>query len=138
MQEEQNKVVHKEEEKKDENCGDGEISVPPPNALLLMRCRSAPAKSWLKESEEEGGNNNEKENNSQKEKEKEKELAQTHVKKGQSLKSLMEEDNNNNKENLVVMRYHSDYYGISTDIARETWIVGGLTDPMSRSRSWKR
>ncbi|KEH34905.1 hypothetical protein MtrunA17_Chr3g0115671 [Medicago truncatula] len=138
MQEEQNKVVHKEEEKKDENCGDGEISVPPPNALLLMRCRSAPVKSWLKESEEEGGNNNEKENNSQKEKEKEKELAKTHVKKGQSLKSLMEEDNNNNKENLVVMRYHSDYYGISTDIARETWIVGGLTDPMSRSRSWKR
>lgn len=138
MQEEQNKVVHKEEEKKDENCGDGEISVPPPNALLLMRCRSAPAKSWLRESEEEGGNNNEKENNSQKEKEKEKELAQAHVKKGQSLKSLMEEENNSKKENLVVMRYHSDYYGISTDIARETWIVGGLTDPMSRSRSWKR
>jgi len=139
MQEEQNKVVHKEEEeKKDGNCGDGEISVPPPNALLLMRCRSAPAKSWLRESEEEGGNNNEKENNSQKEKEKEKELAKTHVKKGQSLKSLMEEENNNKKENLVVMRYHSDYYGISTDIARETWIVGGLTDPMSRSRSWKR
>ncbi|XP_057794596.1 uncharacterized protein LOC131010908 [Salvia miltiorrhiza] len=26
---------------------------PPPNALLLMRCRSAPAKSWLEEREEE-------------------------------------------------------------------------------------
>jgi hypothetical protein len=139
LQEEQNNKIDKEEEKKEEN-GDGEIVVPPPNALLLMRCRSAPAKSWLRESEEEGGNNNEKEKNSQKDKqkEKEKELAQTHVKKGQSLKSLMEEEERNNKENLVVMRYNSDYYGISTDIATETWIVGGLTDPMSRSRSWKR
>lgn len=26
---------------------------PPPNALMLMRCRSAPAKSWLEEREEE-------------------------------------------------------------------------------------
>ncbi|KAK2442390.1 hypothetical protein QL285_013586 [Trifolium repens] len=140
LQEEQNNKVDKEEKEKKEENGDGEIAVPPPNALLLMRCRSAPEKSWLRESEEEGGNNNEKEKNSQKDKqkEKEKELAQTHVKKGQSLKSLMEEEERNNKENLVVMRYNSDYYGISTDIATETWIVGGLTDPMSRSRSWKR
>ncbi|KAI5407975.1 hypothetical protein KIW84_053997, partial [Lathyrus oleraceus] len=118
--------------------GDGEISVPPPNALLLMRCRSAPAKSWLTESEEEGGNNNVKDNNSHKEKEREKELEQTHVKKGQSLKSLMEEEKINKKENLLVMRYNPEFYGISTDIAAETWIVGGLPDPMSRSRSWKR
>ncbi|XP_045803377.1 amyloid-beta-like protein [Trifolium pratense] len=133
LQEEHNTEAHIEEQKKEQNS-DGEIAVPPPNALLLMRCRSAPAKSWLEESEEEGGNNNEKEKNSQKEKE----IAQTHVKKGQSLKSLMEEEERNNKENLVVMRYNSDYYGISTDIATETWIVGGLTDPLARSRSWKR
>lgn len=141
LQEEQKNEVHKEEEEKKENGDEGEeISAPPPNALLLMRCRSAPAKSWLeksKEEEEEGVNSNdEKEKNSQKEKEKE---VKRNVKKGQSLKSLMEEENRNKKENLVVMRYNnSGYYGISTDIATETWIVGGLTDPMSRSRSWKR
>ncbi|KAL5076549.1 hypothetical protein RYX36_015533 [Vicia faba] len=144
LQEDQNNEVHKEEEKKEETVdGDGAIPVPPPNALLLMRCRSAPAKSWLTESEEEEHeNNNEKQNNSHKDKEKEKEkekvLAQTHAKKGQSLKSLMEEEKINKKENLVVMRYNPDFYGISTDVAAETWIVGGLPDPISRSRSWKR
>lgn len=142
LQEDQNNEVHKEEGKKEETGdgdGEGQISVPPPNALLLMRCRSAPAKSWLTESEEEeGGNNNEKQNNSHKAKEKEKELPQTHVKKGQSLKSLMEEEKINKKENLVVVRYNPEFYGISTDVAAETWIVGGLPDPVSRSRSWKR
>ncbi|CAK8566333.1 unnamed protein product [Lathyrus sativus] len=144
LQENQNNEVHKEEEKKEEigdgdEDGDGEIPVPPPNALLLMRCRSAPANSWLTEREEEvHGNNNEKENISHKEKVIEKELSQTHVKKGQSLKSLMEEETTNKKENLLVMRYNPEFYGISTDIAAETWIVGGLPDPMSRSRSWKR
>lgn len=34
---------------------------PPPNALLLMRCRSAPAKSWLEEREEEEGERSESE-----------------------------------------------------------------------------
>lgn len=32
---------------------DAPCAPPPPNALLLMRCRSAPAKSWLEEREEE-------------------------------------------------------------------------------------
>ena len=33
--------------------GNGEPAVSPPNGLLLMKCRSAPAKSWLEEKEEE-------------------------------------------------------------------------------------
>ena len=119
-----------------------ESNVPPPNALLLMRCRSAPAKSWLKESE--GGDNHDEEQGKEEEggagkgKEKEeKEKAEVVIKRGQSLKSLMEEEKRK-KENLVVMRYDPDIYEISSDIAKETWIVGGLRDPLSRSRSWKR
>lgn len=148
LQEDQNvNGVDKEVTTTEENdgllsSGGGEVPVPPPNALLLMRCRSAPAKSWLRESSEGGGDgNDEKEENSSKEKmeEKGKAEAQVVIKKGQSLKSLMEEEKRK-KENLVVMRRDSDnnYYGISSDIATETWIVGGLRDPMSRSRSWKR
>lgn len=52
LQEEQSKnkeIIKKEEENINEDC----VQVPPPNALLLMRCRSAPAKSWLEEREEE-------------------------------------------------------------------------------------
>uniref|UniRef100_A0A803NLU7 Uncharacterized protein n=1 Tax=Cannabis sativa TaxID=3483 RepID=A0A803NLU7_CANSA len=51
-----------------------------------------------------------------------------------SLKCLMEAENNE----LVVMRYDTDFYKISSDIAKETWVVGGIRDPFSRSRSWKR
>ncbi|KAL2339895.1 hypothetical protein Fmac_007835 [Flemingia macrophylla] len=92
------------------------VSVPPPNALLLMRCRSAPAKSWVREEE----------NYQERQKEE---------KKGQSLKSLMEEENNNS--NMVLMRYDSDFYDVSSDVAKETWIVGGIRDLMSRTRSCK-
>lgn len=103
-------------------------SVPPPNALLLMRCRSAPAKSWLEEKEEE---EDKEECHQQKGLEKEE-------RKGKiTLKSLMDEEKMK-KENLVVMTYGSDLYNISTEIAKETWVVGGMKDPISRSRSWKR
>lgn len=96
-------------------------SAPPSNALLLMRCRSAPAKSWLEEREEED----------KREEERKEKLA-------------MEEEMEMKKkrENLVVMRYYennNDFYKISSDIAKETWVVGGIKDPvLSRSRSSKR
>lgn len=141
LQENQNSGFHREDEKKKGKVGDdvSEVgpSVPPANALLLMRCRSAPAKSWLQEnhreakSEEEG---KEKENDEKGGKEK------AALKKGRSLKSLMDEEKRKRSESLVVMKYDSDsdYYEISSDIAKETWIVGGISDPLSKSRSWKR
>ncbi|KAI4307374.1 hypothetical protein L6164_030573 [Bauhinia variegata] len=133
LQENQNNGLCREERKDkdvvEEDGSTAEPTVPPPNALLLMRCRSAPAKSRLKEIE-----GREKEENGNKDEGKEK----VEVKKGQSLKSLLEEEKRK-KENLVVMRYESDsdFYKISSDIAKETWIVGGLRDAISRSRSWK-
>ncbi|KAL6176962.1 hypothetical protein ACLB2K_053594 [Fragaria x ananassa] len=113
-------------------------SVPPPNALLLMRCRSAPAKSWLEEKGEE-------ENNDHEEKEDKQECQEANISEKQerkgkiTLKSLMDEEKMKKmNENLVVMTYGSDLYNISTEIAKETWVVGGMKDPISRSRSWKR
>ncbi|XP_021900823.1 uncharacterized protein LOC110816804 [Carica papaya] len=101
-------------------------AAPPPNALLLMRCRSAPAKSWLEEKEED------EEDDAEEEKEEE-------MKKGKDLKSLMEEETmRKKKESLVVMRYDTDFYKFSSDVVKETWVVGGMRDPLSRSRSWKR
>ncbi|XP_057490967.1 uncharacterized protein LOC130776733 [Actinidia eriantha] len=103
---------HKEEEEEDvvAECG------PPPNALLLMRCRSAPAKSWLEEREEE-------------EREREEESGRLEV-------DLEEIKRSNSLE--VVMRYDTDFYQLSSDVAKETWVVGDLRDQLSRSRSWKR
>ncbi|CAN6542723.1 unnamed protein product [Malus baccata var. baccata] len=149
------------EDKKERNCtpnfddgvGIGSTSeapaaaVPPPNALLLMRCRSAPAKTWLeeKEEEEEDDEEDEEEDDDEDEEEEdgddeggenglEKEEKQAKV----TLRSLMEEDKQKKKmENLVVRAYDSDLYNISSDIAKETWVVGGLKEAISRSRSWK-
>ncbi|KAK9080813.1 hypothetical protein SSX86_000571 [Deinandra increscens subsp. villosa] len=77
--------------------------VPPSNALLLMRCRSAPTKSVLQEEDEEddGG------------------------KKRENLKELME--------------CEDDFYKLSCDIAKETWVVGGINkDSFSRTQTSKR
>lgn len=109
-------------------------SVPPPNALLLMRCRSAPAKSWLEEKEEEEDHEEEED---KEECHRQKGLEKEERKGKITLKSLMDEEKMK-KENLVVMTYGSDLYNISTEIAKETWVVGGMKDPISRSRSWKR
>ncbi|XP_028756570.1 uncharacterized protein LOC114716598 [Neltuma alba] len=137
LQENQNTGFHGEDEKQKGKVGDdgseAEPTVPPPNALLLMRCRSAPAKSWLQENQEGKSAEPEKEKASDEKVDKEK----VELKKGRSLKSLMDEEKRK-KENLVVMKYDSDFYEISSDIAQETWIVGGLSDPLSKSRSWKR
>ncbi|GMJ02481.1 hypothetical protein like AT1G78110 [Hibiscus trionum] len=109
-----------EDEEYQENLNDlvndDEAASPPPNALLLMRCRSAPAKARQEENEEDEN-------------------------KTKKLNSLMEEKTRKTKERLVVMGYEyeygRDFYKISTDIAKETWVVGGMKDPLSRSRSWK-
>ncbi|KAJ6398820.1 hypothetical protein OIU77_019565 [Salix suchowensis] len=112
-------------------------SVPPPNALMLMRCRSAPAKSWQEEEDEE--EEEEEYEEEEEDEEEEEEEGKEEEKKGKSLKGLMEEERRNSKtEKVVVMGYDTDFYKLSTDIAKETWVVGGMRDPLSRSRSWKR
>ncbi|XVF39499.1 hypothetical protein PTKIN_Ptkin01aG0039500 [Pterospermum kingtungense] len=145
LQENQNNGFYKEDQKKDKERShdvdvvdddDQAAAIPPPNALLLMRCRSAPAKSWLeenrvKENEENIENNEEEEDEGECKRKDEKKTTK-------NLRSLMEEENRKTKESLVVMRYDPDFYKISSDIAKETWLVGGIKDPLSRSRSWKR
>ncbi|XVE60474.1 hypothetical protein DITRI_Ditri05aG0131700 [Diplodiscus trichospermus] len=129
LQENQNNGFYKEEKKEqrrsNDHVDDHQAAVPPPNALLLMRCRSAPAKSWLGENRVHAN------------KEEEEECKRKAEKKTNNLRSLMEEENIKMKENLTVMRYDHDLYKISSDIAKET-LGGGIKDPVSRSRSWKR
>ncbi|KAG2322767.1 hypothetical protein Bca4012_058230 [Brassica carinata] len=125
QEEEQNTIKNHEKCVADENS-DAEPAVPPPNALLLMRCRSAPAKSWL---EERMQVKTEQENREEEAEDQEMSMK----KKKKDLRSLMEEE----KMELVLMRYDTEYYRLSSDIAEETWVVGGVQDPLSRSRSWK-
>ncbi|XP_010498686.1 PREDICTED: uncharacterized protein LOC104776344 [Camelina sativa] len=118
-------------DEKENAFSDVETAVPPPNALLLMRCRSAPVKNWLEEKKaetEEGGN-------TEKLSGREEEENDT-VRKKKDLRSLMEEETK--KMNLVVMDYDTNYYKLSADIAKETWVVGEIQDPLFRSRSWKK
>lgn len=82
-----------DDEEEEDDDGDANPIRPPPNALLLMRCRSAPAKERL---EADG------------------------------------------RQSMVVMNYESEFSGISGEIAKETWIEGGIRDLLSRSRSWRR
>ncbi|CAI9777960.1 unnamed protein product [Fraxinus pennsylvanica] len=107
---------------------------PPPNALLLMRCRSAPAKSWLEKIEADKKENDEQEEEDEDEDEDEDEEEEEEEEK----LTQEEEENAKKKENLVVMQYGADFYKISSDVAKETWVVGGIKDSLSRSRSWKR
>ena len=82
-------------------------SVPPPNALLLMRCRSAPAKGLASKGADE-------------------------LTDGEET-AHAEED----MDEMVFMRTAPDFLKLSIDIAKETWVVGGV-DPLPRCRSWKR
>ncbi|CAN6482913.1 unnamed protein product [Victoria cruziana] len=82
-------------------------AVPPKNALLLMRCRSAPAQRWQSPSyDEEQGNNNK------------------------------DEGGEGEEESVVVARYAPDFYMLSSDIAKETWVR--KSDFLNRSRNLKR
>lgn len=115
------KLTKTEGDTNDDDDENGPNCVPPPNALLLMRCRSAPPKSWIQETQKQ---QEEKEEDNEEEK---------------KAKSRMDEMENKKKnENLVVMKYGSDLHKISADIAKETWVVGGVRDQLSKSRSWKR
>ncbi|KAK1313590.1 hypothetical protein QJS10_CPA06g02045 [Acorus calamus] len=98
----QQKQQQQQQEQEQESC------VAPSNALLLMRCRSAPPKGWLEEEEKE---------------------------KVVVLKE--EEEKEKDLERLVLMSYAPDFFKVSSDIAKETWVVG-RTDGLVRSRSWKR
>ncbi|CAM0148231.1 unnamed protein product [Urochloa decumbens] len=84
-------------------------AVPPANALMLMRCRSAPAKGLARRLEAED------------------------CEDVKNDKKTPEEE----KESLVLMTYSPDFFKVSLDIAKETWIVGG-DDAVLRCRSWKR
>ncbi|CAN1170411.1 hypothetical protein LINPERHAP2_LOCUS28988 [Linum perenne] len=110
--------------------------IPPSNALLLMRCRSAPlAKTFRQQNQQEEVKINE---------EKKEEEEEEKIRK-KNLKVLMEEEKKGEMDRSVVMRYETgedDCYKImSTEIAKETWVVAGghstTTNALSRSRSWK-
>ncbi|KVI07261.1 uncharacterized protein LOC112510509 [Cynara cardunculus var. scolymus] len=113
--------------------------LPPANALLLMRCRSAPAKSWMEEKQEEEEQEKEDDDDDgHDEKVEEEEHAddddgdddEKMEKKEKKRKSLME---------LMKINDQSDFYKLSSDVVKETWVIGGIQkDPFSRSRSWKR
>lgn len=127
---EENKENGLFEENKNEEKNDCP-SAPPPNALLLMRCRSAPAKSWLEEKEEE--------EKQKQEQDQEHEDEESKDYNNNKLKVLFDEEQK--KENLILKCYSPDFTMVSSDVAKETWVVGGIRDsrdPLSRSRSWKR
>ncbi|KAL0799092.1 hypothetical protein Bca101_054270 [Brassica carinata] len=101
-------------------------------AKRVVANASAPVKKWLELEEEnivetEEGKNRECENT--------KDDKET-VGKKKDLRSLIEEERD--VVNTVVMSYDTNYYKFSVHIAKETWAVGGIQDPLFRSRGWKK
>ncbi|KAG2303593.1 hypothetical protein Bca4012_062328 [Brassica carinata] len=121
-----------EKQNVEEVSDNAETAVPPPNALLLMRCRSAPVKNWLEKEEEKKV---ECEDTRKQSGEGEKE---TVLSKKKDLRSLMEDEVEEEDVNMVVRDYDTNYYKLSSDIAKETWVVGGIQDSLYRSRSWNK
>ncbi|GJM98956.1 hypothetical protein PR202_ga16010 [Eleusine coracana subsp. coracana] len=95
-------------------------SAPPPNALLLMRCRSAPAKGLSRRGTAE-----------------EQPAGEAEEEKGSAHGVAGDVGTVEGRDDLVFMSTAPGFLKLSIDIAKETWIVGG-GDPLSRSRSWKR
>ncbi|KAG2643084.1 uncharacterized protein LOC120677890 [Panicum virgatum] len=99
-------------------------SAPPPNALLLMRCRSAPAKGLSMSRRGAGG------------------LLPGDVEEEKGAADALpgdgESETEEDKQELVFMSTAPGFLKLSMDIAKETWVVGGGMDPLARSRSWKR
>lgn len=114
-------VERQQGEETDKGSRDGP-SAPPPNALLLMRCRSAPAKglsmSGRRTCEHLAG-------------------GEVDQEKGASDGVPGDGETEGDKEELVFMSTAPGFVKLSLDIAKETWLVGG-GDPIERSRSWKR
>ncbi|KAD6796682.1 hypothetical protein E3N88_07578 [Mikania micrantha] len=108
--------------------------LPPANALLLMRCRSAPANSWMEKKEEEevqqeNSSVNIDHNHDQEE--------EHHADKDEKLE--LKEFKHKRKSLSELLKNESDFYKLSIDVAKETWVIGGIhKDPLSRSRSWRR
>lgn len=101
----------------DDECS----SAPPPNALLLMRCRSAPAKGLSRRVTDEPPASE----------------AQAEEGSGRGASEDADTEAEVRDDDLVFMSSAPGFLKLSIDIAKETWIVGG-GDPLSRSRSWKR
>lgn len=115
---------------------EAETAAPPPNALLLMRCRSAPAKSSLEavNEEEEGGA----ERNEVGEEEKWK------VDEGKKKLRLLideekreEEEERKKQQGMLMEAYGTDHCKISSEIVKETWVLGGIRETLPRSWSSK-
>ncbi|CAL9778814.1 unnamed protein product [Musa acuminata subsp. burmannicoides] len=85
-----------------------ESMAPPPNALLLTRCRSAPATRW---SPSGGGGGDGEES---------------------SAKMIRAEE-----EGVVLPNYAHGFPKVSSEIAKESWVEVRMNLPV-RSRSWKR
>ena len=103
------KKLQGQEPQQNQEEGKEEDTAPPANALMLMRCRSAPAKGLARRLEAED------------------------CEDVKIAKKTQEEE----KESLVLMTYSPDFFKVSLDIAKETWIVDG-DDAVLRCRSWKR
>ncbi|CAN6217454.1 unnamed protein product [Urochloa humidicola] len=111
-----------DEEETDESAS--APSAPPANALLLMRCRSAPAKGLSMSRRETSGG-----------------PLPCEVAKGTATADEAVpgdgESETEDRDELVFMSTAPGFLKLSLDIAKETWVVGG-GDPLGRSRSWKR
>ncbi|KAG8056564.1 hypothetical protein GUJ93_ZPchr0002g24556 [Zizania palustris] len=112
---------HEQEDKHQGKGSDDECSnapsAPPANALLLMRCRSAPAKGLARIRAEEPPAGD--------------------VVDDKGCAATIGDGAEVDGDELVFMRTAPDFLKLSIDIAKETWIVGGM-DSLARSRSWKR
>ncbi|XP_051192282.1 uncharacterized protein [Lolium perenne] len=114
LEEDKRVPSRKKQQEQEQPHDEEEDTAPPANALMLMRCRSAPAKGLARRLGVDAGDDGE---------------AKIAKKAG--------EEEEVEKENLVVMRYPPDFFHVSVDIAKETWIVGG-DDSILRCRSWKK
>lgn len=127
LQENQNYEFYREDKTDGgKSCDDDAPPVaPPPNALLLMRCRSAPVKKWSvlggKEGERDRENGEDREPSD----------GVVGEGRGKKLGLLMDEEDEQRRKtgNLA-----TPPYGIATGIR----VVSGMRDPFARSRSWKR
>ncbi|XP_071696287.1 uncharacterized protein [Rutidosis leptorrhynchoides] len=101
--------------------------VPPSNALLLMRSRSAPVQRLL---EDEEGDNDDDDDDDDDDVDVNDDSDDNNYQHGDGKKS----------ENLMeLMKYEGDFYKLSCDIVKETWVVGGTYhNTCSRSQSSKR
>ncbi|CAA7395099.1 unnamed protein product [Spirodela intermedia] len=81
-------------------------AAPPPNALLLTRCRSTPGSRRA-----QGG-------------------------RGAAAWDATRKEAKGEKKRVVMKRQATNFLEVSSDIAKETWVVGSFD--LARSRSWKR